>query len=321
MANEKKKVTNTSNKNKKTTTKKSTTTKKVSAKKSEPKKTVTAKKETSKKVANAKATAVKTAPKKKTTTTKKNTTVTTKKAAKKVANNTKNATKKIVTKKNVKKQTPKKVEPKKIEKKVEVVKEEPKKVEKIEKVASKETERKITLSTSTIYTIVGLAVLAIVIILSICINPSSGKYDENNTGTTGTTTTNSGSPASGGEEIPDDKRKELTSISIDEYLEKLKGEEASVIYIGRPTCGHCVAQKPIMENIAFEYDVTINYLNTDELDEDGINKLVSSNDYFSEGFGTPLTLIVRNNEIVDKAVGETSKTDMVNMFKNNSIIK
>ena len=73
--------------------------------------------------------------------------------------------------------------------------------------------------------------------------------------------------------------------------------------------------------VSFEYDVTINYLNTDELDDDGINKLVSSNEYFSEGFGTPLTLIVKNDEIVDKAVGETSKTDMVNMFKKNSIIK
>lgn len=313
MANEKKKVTNTNNKNKKTTTKKSTTTKKTSATKTAPKKAVTTKKVTPKKTTT-KTTAAKTTSKKKTTGAKKTTNVATKKAAKKVVNNVKNTTKKTAPKKNVKKQNAKKVEPKKIEKKVEIVKEEPKKVE---KVSSKKTEKKITLSTSTIYTIVGLAVLAIVIILSICINPNSGKYLENNTGNA----TNTGSPASGSSDIPEDKRKELTSISIDEYLEKLKGEEAAVIYIGRPTCGHCVAQKPIMENIAFEYDVTINYLNTDELDEEGINKLISSNDYFSEGFGTPLTLVVKNNEIVDKAVGETSKADMVDMFKNNSIIK
>ena len=312
MANEKKKVTNTNNKNKKTTTKK------ASAKKTAPKKAVATKKETPKKVAT-----TKTTPKKKTTTIKKTPTVTTKKAAKKAVNNIKNTTKKVTPKKNVKKQTPKKVEnkvveSKKIEKKVEVVKEAPKKVEKPQKVASRKTEKKITLSTSTIYTIVGLVVLAIVIILSICINPSSGKYLKNDVGTT---TNNGGSPTSGSGEIPEEERKELTSITIDQYLEKLKGEEASVIYIGRPTCSHCVAQKPIMENIVFEYDVTINYLNTDDLDDDGINKLVSSNEYFSEGFGTPLTLIVKNNEIVDKAVGETSKTDMVNMFKNNSIIK
>ena len=101
----------------------------------------------------------------------------------------------------------------------------------------------------------------------------------------------------------------------------LKGDETKVIYIGRPTCGHCVKQKPIMENIQFEYDVEINYLNTDELNDDGINQLISSNEYFKDGFGTPLTLIVKDNEILDKAVGETSKADMVELFKKYSLIK
>lgn len=321
MANEKKKVTNTNNKNKKTTTKKTAATKATAAKKVTPKKVAPAKKTTTKKTVTPKketATAVKKTPTKKVAATKKTTTVTTKKAAKKVVNNTKgkNTTKKATSKKQAPKKVEKKVvEPKKIEKKVEVSKEEPSKIEKVD---SKKAEKKITLSTSAIYTIVGLAVLAVVIVLSIVINPSSGKYDENNNNNG---TINTGSSPANQEQIPEDKRKELNSINIDEYLEMLKGEEAKVIYIGRPTCSHCVAQKPVMENISFEYDVTINYLNTDELDDDGINKLVSSNEYFSEGFGTPLTLIVKNDEIVDKAVGETSKTDMVNMFKKNSIIK
>lgn len=325
MANDNKKVTNNKNKNTKTASAtKKAPAKKVAAKKANTtKKTTAAKKAPVAKKAASKATP-KAAPKKKTAPAaqKKASVVTTKKAAKKVVNNAKgkNATKKVATNKNTKNVAPKKVEnkvvePKKIEKKVEVVKEEPKKVE---KVASKKDEKKVVLSTSTIYTIIGLAVLAIVVILTIVIKPSNSEYSNLMNNSAGTqTTTNTGAD----ENIPEDKRKELNSINIDQYLEMLKGEETKIIYIGRPTCSHCVKQKPVMENIAFEYDVTINYLNTDELDDDGISKLISSNEYFSDGFGTPLTLIVKDNKIVDKVEGETSKADLLQLFKNYSLIK
>ena len=322
MANEKKKVTNSKNKNTKTNNKTVGANKKQPTKKVAPKKTTATKKTTTtKKVAPAtKTSTTKAAPKKKTTTNtkKKTNVVTTKKAAKKVVNTTKGktTTKKTAPKKNVNKTVPKKVENKVVE---PVKKEEVKKVvEPVKKEESKKSEtkkeKKIVVSTNVIYTIIGLTVLAIVIILTIVIKPSNSDYKkESNTGTT------TSSPAD--ENIPEDERKELNSINIDQFLEMLKGEEAKIIYIGRPTCGHCVKQKPIMENIVFEYGVEINYLNTDELDDDDVSKLISSNEYFSEGFGTPLTLIVKDNQIVDKAVGETSKADMVNMFKEQSLIK
>ena len=316
MANENKKVTNSKNKNTKTNNKTTSTAKKTAAKK-----TTTVKKATTSNKA-----ATKSAPKKKTTTAakKKTSVAATKKAAKKVVNTTKGKT--TTPKKNTQKKVTKKVENKVETKKVV---EQPKVVEKAKTVEQpkivetkkleKKEDKKISLSTNTLYTIIGLAVLAIVIVLTIVIKPSDSDYKNGNgEGTIGGNNVTT-SPAD--EDIPEDKRKELNSISIDKYLEMLKGDETKVIYIGRPTCGHCVKQKPIMENIQFEYDVEINYLNTDELNDDGINQLISSNEYFKDGFGTPLTLIVKDNEILDKAVGETSKADMVELFKKYSLIK
>ena len=304
------------NKNTKTNNKTTSTAKKTAAKK-----TTTVKKATTSNKA-----ATKSAPKKKTTTAakKKTSVAATKKAAKKVVNTTKGKT--TTPKKNTQRKTTKKVENKVETKKVV---EQPKVVEKAKtieqpkvvetKKLEKKEDKKISLSTNTLYTIIGLAVLAIVIVLTIVIKPSDSDYKNGNgEGTIGGNNVTT-SPAD--EDIPEDKRKELNSISIDKYLEMLKGDETKVIYIGRPTCGHCVKQKPIMENIQFEYDVEINYLNTDELNDDGINQLISSNEYFKDGFGTPLTLIVKDNEILDKAVGETSKADMVELFKKYSLIK
>ena len=141
------------------------------------------------------------------------------------------------------------------------------------------------------------------------------KKDTTSTNTSQTTTTTDDS------DIPTDQQKELTNIDIEKYLSLKKQDEYSIIYIARPTCTYCQKQEPIMKNIVYEYDITVNYLNTDELDDAGQSKLIKSDDYFKEGYGTPLTLIVKNNEIVDKKEGLTSKEGLVEMFKKYNFIQ
>ncbi len=145
-------------------------------------------------------------------------------------------------------------------------------------------------------------------------NSEKGKYEESN----GSLTT--GDAQSESANIKDDEKKDLTNIDINEYLKLKKSDEASIIYIGRPTCSHCQTQKPIMEYMVYKYNVKVNYLNTDELDEKGMNKLQKSDEYFSNGFGTPLILIVKGGEIIDKKEGETTIEDLTEMFKNAELI-
>lgn len=122
-------------------------------------------------------------------------------------------------------------------------------------------------------------------------------------------------------EISEDKQAELNSIDIDEYLSLKKGSDKSIIYISRPTCHYCQQEDPIIKNIVYETHITVNYLNTDELDDDGNTKLIKSDDYFSEGYGTPLILVVQKNKIVDKIEGLTSKENIVSFFKKYDFIK
>ena len=75
-----------------------------------------------------------------------------------------------------------------------------------------------------------------------------------------------------------------------------------------------------MKNIVYEYGITINYLNTDELDNEGLTALVQSDDYFSSGLGTPLTLIVQDDKIVTYKEGLTSKDDLVSLFQEQELI-
>ena len=163
-----------------------------------------------------------------------------------------------------------------------------------------------------------IVVLVLIIVFGASYFTSELKECDNGGSTTTTSSTNNSSNDSS--DISEDEQGDLNEIDIDEYLELLKGDEASIIYVARPTCHYCQEMEPIVRNIVYEYGVEVNYLNTDELDDDGQAKLVKSDDYFSEGYGTPLLLVVKDDEIVDIQEGLTDKDTTVNFLKDNGFI-
>lgn len=140
----------------------------------------------------------------------------------------------------------------------------------------------------------------------------AGTYNEN--------TAASSSEEMEPETISEDEQKDLNEIGLDEYLSLKDGEEKSIIFIARPTCHYCQLYEPIMKNMVYLYDLKVNHLNTDELSDEEQNKLIKSDDYFSEGYGTPLTLIVQNGKILDKIEGYTTSENTIQFLKDNGFI-
>lgn len=166
-----------------------------------------------------------------------------------------------------------------------------------------------------------IIILVLVIVFGGSFLASEMTFDKSKSNNTTTTNKQENNTTSNDDEISEDKQAELNSIDIDKYLSLKKGSDKSIIYISRPTCHYCQQEDPIIKNIVYETKVTVNYLNTDELDDDGNTKLIKSDDYFSEGYGTPLILVVQKNKIVDKIEGLTSKEDIVSFFKKYDFIK
>ncbi|MGN0974095.1 MAG: thioredoxin family protein [Bacilli bacterium] len=227
----------------------------------------------------------------KTTTTKKSTTA--KKSTSKKATTKKNTTNKTTSKKPVETKTTKKAPVKKEAevKKIKVIKEESKVEEKSK-------------NNSTKALIIAILVLTLFGILFAISENKNEKFVEPET-------------------FSEEEQAELKNITVDDYLALKAGSDVSVIYIARPTCSHCVVQTPRMKYIKYKYGVEINYLNTDEFDEEGTDydKLVASDDFFDEGFGTPTILIVQNDKIIDSVSGESEISDVVELFKTHELIK
>lgn len=118
---------------------------------------------------------------------------------------------------------------------------------------------------------------------------------------------------------------QLEEIGMNEFITLLNDESASIIYIARPGCGYCQQQQPIMKAVVNEYNLTVHYLNTDNLTNENMSYIFKLDEkLFGENgknFGTPTTLIVKKGEIVDSVIGLTQNKDLVTFFKENGFIK
>ena len=121
------------------------------------------------------------------------------------------------------------------------------------------------------------------------------------------------------EAVKDSEKKELTNINVDTYLEYFNGEEKKVILLARPTCGYCEIAMPIIQKVAKDYDLEINYLNSDEFEGEDEAKFVASSEEFKE-YGTPTLFIVSNGEVVSMVEGLTDYAHYEQFFKDNGFI-
>lgn len=120
--------------------------------------------------------------------------------------------------------------------------------------------------------------------------------------------------------ISSDSKLLLNYIGIDEYKKLVSGKENSIIVVGQSTCTYCVSAKVILNDIVASNGTEINYLNVTYLDDDAKKEFISSFDYFSGSWGTPLTLIVKDGKIVDKLEQMVSKDEYISFFEKYGVL-
>ena len=97
-------------------------------------------------------------------------------------------------------------------------------------------------------------------------NYSESDTNSNNSATSGSSASDMTSRAQQeSAKVPDDEKKDFNDIDIDEYLDLYDGSKNSIVLFSRPTCGYCQIAEPILHHIAYQYKLTINHVNTDEM--------------------------------------------------------
>lgn len=120
---------------------------------------------------------------------------------------------------------------------------------------------------------------------------------------------------------------DFIDITIDEYLEILKEEDKSIIYVASPTCSYCSMETPILKKIMSQYDLKVYYLNTSGFYDSSINdytedgyKFINSSEVYEQGYGTPNTIIIQNGEIIDGVYQYVEASSLKDLFERNGFI-
>lgn len=110
----------------------------------------------------------------------------------------------------------------------------------------------------------------------------------------------------------------FTEIAYKDYETKLSEEKAFLVVIVKDGCGYCEAYEPILKEVSTEYNVPINYINLSNLTQDEYNSLSKSNSYLrTKKWGTPTTLLLYGNAVVDSISGYVEKEELVSFIKEN----
>ena len=115
----------------------------------------------------------------------------------------------------------------------------------------------------------------------------------------------------------------ITHINLDEFNNLLNNNEKNIIVIGKDDCKYCNQVNDTLNSIAINYDIKINSINVGKIDSQismEIEKRLNDLNY-TDGFTTPITLIVENNKLLDYVIGASTEQYFVDIFKENGIIK
>lgn len=208
------------------------------------------------------------------------------------------------TKKAVNEKEAKKVAPQKQVKKEEkiVKKVEPKKEIKKEEVVNKKKEKKSFKLTSKQKDII--LVLLVVVLLVVAFVVTSNKAAESKVDI----------------DLPVELEGSVgfNEITYSEYEEKMANNELFVVVIVKDGCGYCEMYIPVVTKVAEEYKVPINYINLTHLTDEEYQAISKSNDYLKRNsWGTPTTLFMYGNKVVDSIGGYVEEAEFVEFVKKN----
>lgn len=113
----------------------------------------------------------------------------------------------------------------------------------------------------------------------------------------------------------------FNEITCSNYLEKIDSNEPFLVVIVKDGCGYCEMYEPILKEVADEYNLPINYINLTNLSEEDYNDLAQSNAYLKKNqWGTPTTLFMLGDSVIDSIGGYVDKDKFVDFVKENFVV-
>lgn len=112
-------------------------------------------------------------------------------------------------------------------------------------------------------------------------------------------------------------------ISADEFIDMIKEEDSKAfVYTGRPTCSYCTLMIGNLIKSVEDYDYTLYYLDTDNLDNDSAEKITELDEILEKDFpATPMVYLVGDGKVYDVNEGYTDYATYTKFLEDNDVEK
>lgn len=191
----------------------------------------------------------------------------------------------------------KKEEKKKVKEKTTVKKEVEEKEEEIVKEPMSEKTRMIILG------IVAVALLAAIIVFAVVDSKSSATDKKTNNVVS---------------EVKKGDERNTSTDFLKKLYEVVDSKNTKVIFFESATCGYCTMEKPIIKNIATDYEMEYFDIDASTLKDEEITEIVET---FGIQGATPTIIITKAGKIVAINEGYLDGKELVNFFATNGVLK
>lgn len=150
----------------------------------------------------------------------------------------------------------------------------------------------------------------------------TGKKIEDNHGDNGRMDDNHGDNGSMDDNIISKKEiiidKDVTDVNMINWKRDINEGKKVITVIASSTCPHCKAYKPVIEDMAKEYNLLLYFFEVNQLSNSDKEVLTSiDSDKFSFSGSVPFTFIISNNEYIADKVGYSDISSVINFLNDN----
>lgn len=111
---------------------------------------------------------------------------------------------------------------------------------------------------------------------------------------------------------------EIKAISYNDYDSMVKDGKTFILLIEREGCAYCEQFNPIISEVVSEKQIPVYSIDIATLEDDESDAFRKSNFYLkNKEWGTPTTMVLQGNEVVDVLSGTTDKEKLVEFLEKN----
>lgn len=171
-----------------------------------------------------------------------------------------------------------------------------------------------TMSDKTRYIITALVAILFLglIILAIVFGDSNTEEKNPTSNSDSSNTTTSNTPTKTKEE------RNTSTDTLKKFYKEFDSEKVNVIFFESSSCGYCQLQKPVIEQIAKDYDFKYYDIDASKLEEEEMEEMISA---LGISGATPTTVIVQKGKVIDTNEGYLDGKPFVEFFVKNGVLK